>query len=1041
MATGKSAKDARSSKSADRLTGDVAALGDALDAVGEGVVLFDADDRITYANSRLRELLPGLADMLVPGIGIEDLLAAKLDRGLLSATIEPGPAWLERQLERHRNPPSEIELDLADGRIFRLTHRKSASGGSVSVWTDVTERRAVRNALDDSERRYREFANMNPAAVIVQVDGKVAFANEAACRMFRADSPADLLGRESLDLVAPESRKRVLERRRHVEMTGQAIPFAEGRHRRLDGAIFPSEMAARPVFWEGKPGTNSIIFDVTERKETEKTLRESEQRYRSLVEGSIQGITVTTETERLFANQAFADMLGYDNPDDVLANLGPSDHFLPEERDKFIARRVERINSGGVEKPFEIRIVRKDGTVVTALTTGKQIVWFGKRAALATWVDITDKKRAEEALQEREQYLRELIDGSIQAVSVSDGEKRLFVNRTYAQLLGYSSPEEVLENVGIYDVFLPHKVERIKARRDRRLRKGGQSGPIELDYVRKDGTTITALVVSSRISWFGKPALLGTGIDITERKRAAEALRTSERRFRALIENALDVIAILDRDGVIKFASPSVEVVTGFDPDELIGQNGLLFVHPDDRDEALERLIRLHSVPNATEAMSFRFQHKAGGWRYLETVGRNLLDDPSVDGLVINSRDATDRIEAEASLRQAHKMEAIGQLTGGVAHDFNNLLAVIAGNADLLRETLDAPPAERLPLVDAITRTAERGAGLTRSLLAFSRKQALQPKIIDVNEQLSDLFAILRRTLGEDIEIRTRTATSLWHCLADRGQLENALLNLTLNARDAMPGGGKLTIETANVTIDENQSDRSNELKAGEYVMLAISDTGIGIPAELLPRAFDPFFTTKPAGKGTGLGLSMVFGFVKQSGGHVTIYSEPNEGTTVKIYLPRARGGGEADRIGPASDEPATHGELILLVEDDPDLLALAATQLDSLGYRVLKAGDGPTALGILEREPHIDLLLTDVVLPGQLRGPAIAAAARESHPKMAVLYMSGYTEDAIVHHGRLDEGIILLQKPFRKIDLARKVREALGRIGGTQAGNPGAQR
>ena len=394
--------------------------------------------------------------------------------------------------------------------------------------------------------------------------------------------------------------------------------------------------------------------------------------------------------------------------------------------------------------------------------------------------------------------------------------------------------------------------------------------------------------------------------------------------------------------------------------------------------------------------------------------------------LAVNS-DITHRLELEHRLRQSQRLEVVGQLTGGVAHDFNNLLTVILGNSDLLSEGLkDRPKLKRL--ADMNRTAAENGAELTKRLLAFARKQALQPKTIDLNQLVGGMHAMLRRTLGETVEIEYDRGAGLWPAVADPSQLDSAVLNLCVNARDAMPKGGRLTLETANASLDQAYADGHAEVEPGQYVMVAVSDTGSGIPPEHLARVFEPFFTTKEAGKGTGLGLSMVYGFVKQSKGHISIYSEVGQGTTVRMYLPRSHQGAEPP---PPPDPPMSDfagTEKILLVEDDALVRQMAEEQLQGLGYQVVSAANGPEAMEVLKHAADIALLFTDVVMPGGMTGRQLAEAALAIRPDLKVLYTSGYTGNAIVHHGRLDPGVHLLNKPYRQIDLARKLREALGK-------------
>jgi signal transduction histidine kinase/ActR/RegA family two-component response regulator len=385
-------------------------------------------------------------------------------------------------------------------------------------------------------------------------------------------------------------------------------------------------------------------------------------------------------------------------------------------------------------------------------------------------------------------------------------------------------------------------------------------------------------------------------------------------------------------------------------------------------------------------------------------------------------RDAID--ELNDKLRQSQRMDAVGQLTGGLAHDFNNLLTVILGSAETLAESLTADK-HLQRLAEMTAKAAERGAELTSRLLSFARRQPLDPKAQDINQLVGGMDRLLRRTLGEDIEIELVRAAGLWKAMVDAGQLENAILNLCINARDAMPGGGRLTIETSNVYLDAAYVASQSELDPGQYVMVAVSDTGTGMDQATLERAFEPFFTTKDVGKGSGLGLSMVYGFIKQSRGHIRIYSEPGHGTAVKLYVPRA-GADAATRDEPAPAVTMQRGsERILLVEDDDLVREHVGGQLDSLGYAVVAARNGHDAMTAL-RSTDFDLLFTDVVMPGGISGRELAGEARKLRPDLPVLFTSGYTENSIVHHGRLDPGVHLLQKPYSGHDLARTVRKVL---------------
>lgn len=492
----------------------------------------------------------------------------------------------------------------------------------------------------------------------------------------------------------------------------------------------------------------------------------------------------------------------------------------------------------------------------------------------------------------------------------------------------------------------------------------------------------------------------------------------------SLLDKAQDAIIVRSIDHRVLYWNKSAERLYGWLASEAIGRRVNDLFYLDDRafSAATQQVI---DTGEWTGEITQR--RKDGSFLTVEGHWTLLTDaEGKPKSVLAINTDITHRLAVEAQLEQAQRLEAVGQLTGGVAHDFNNLLTVILGNAELLMERLTDNA--RLYTLAEMTRTAaQRGADLTHRLLAFSRRQALEPKSVDTFSVLTGMGDMLRRTLGENIEIELRHGEGLWRALVDPSQLEGALLNLCINARDAMKGGGHLTIETANVRLDDEYASLHPDLSPGQYVMMAVTDTGIGIAPEHLARVFEPFFTTKEKGKGTGLGLSMVFGFVKQSRGHLQIYSEVGEGTTVKMYLPRADLSEEWTPDTAASDLDARGGnESVLLVEDDDLVRRHAGNLLLGLGYRVIEASSGPEALQILRSAADIDLLFTDVIMPGGMNGPQLAELAQGVRPALKVLYTSGYTENAIVHQGRLDKGVQLLNKPYRRAELAQKVRLAL---------------
>lgn len=524
-----------------------------------------------------------------------------------------------------------------------------------------------------------------------------------------------------------------------------------------------------------------------------------------------------------------------------------------------------------------------------------------------------------------------------------------------------------------------------------------------------------------------------------EQQLVQRATQDSERRFQILVEGVSDyALFMLDPDGKVTNWNSGARRIHGYAADEIVGQHFSRFYTPEDRADGAPARALLTAI-NEGKFETEGWRVRKDGSRFWASIVIDRIEDSNGEliGLAKITRDITERREAQQRLEaareqlyQSQKMDAVGQLTGGVAHDFNNLLTIIIGNLDNAKRTLakwqDGAQARLARAIDHALVGAERAATLTGHLLAFSRRQPLEPKLLDVNKLLTQLSVFLKPTLGEAVQLETVGAGGVWQVEADAAQLETAILNLAVNARDAMPDGGKLTIEAANVLLDEDYCAKNAEVKPGQYVQISVTDNGAGMAKEVLAHAFEPFFTTKETGQGTGLGLSQVYGFVKQSGGNVKIYSEPGQGTTVHIYLPRAYAKSAAPDVQNAGASPPAYGqETILVVEDDGDVRAFICATLLDLNYHVLQASDAASALNVLDGDGPIDLLLSDVILPGP-NGRELARAALLKRPDLKVLFMTGYSRNAIVHQGRLDEGVQLIQKPLTQASLAAKIRDVL---------------
>jgi PAS domain S-box-containing protein len=515
------------------------------------------------------------------------------------------------------------------------------------------------------------------------------------------------------------------------------------------------------------------------------------------------------------------------------------------------------------------------------------------------------------------------------------------------------------------------------------------------------------------------PECPGTGNDM-QAQWSLDAARAINQR---LFETSLDLIVIVDRWGNIIRVSPSAEAMLGYHPSELAGQSAARLLHPDDLEHTRNEM-RLARRARTTRNFDCRYVRKDG--RIVTLAWTGVWSEPEQQHFFIG-RDMTERIKLEQQLAQAQKMEAIGQLTGGIAHDFNNILTVIIGMTEVLADAV-AHDAGLADVCKSIDDAAEHGSELVRRLLAFARKQPLAARLIDVNQVVIASVAILRRTLGEHIRVETALSDGSWRALADPSGLEDAILNLAVNARDAMPDGGRLLLETTNVHLDEQYAQDNVDVTPGDYVAVHVSDSGTGMPPEVAEHAFEPFFTTKEVGRGTGLGLSMVYGFAKQSRGHAKIYSEVGHGTTVKLYLPRADAGSAASpgaRPAPGKTQAPGH-ETILVVEDDAAVRTVAVGALAGQGYKVLQAADGPAALEILRQPGVIDLLFTDLVMPNGISGQDLLRLARKRRPRLKTIFTSGYSESFLKGRADAEQGVPLLPKPYRKQQLLEAVRTAL---------------
>ena len=800
-------------------------------------------------------------------------------------------------------------------------------------------------------------------------------------------------------------------------------------------------------------GVMSVVVETSSKVKAERRVRAERERLNTMFEQAPGFICLLEGREHRYAlaNGAYRKLVG------ARPLLGlPVHEAVPELAEQGIVEALDAcFDSGEAVRaegaPLTLR-APEGGATHSYIDFVLQPLKDSTGAVFATFVegnDVTERVTAERALRASEERFRTFARAMPNHVwaARADGSAEWFNDQVfdYAGL----APDALLGH-GWTRLLHPDDAARYQAHWQASV---SSATPFEIEarLRRADGAWRWHLV-RARISpgedgrEAGAAALwIGSSIDIEDQKRASDALASINASLEQRVERrtaerdrmwrlSKDIMMVADHETTLYAMNPAFTQILGWSEAEMLGASYLELVHPDDREQTRRQVAELQAGGQVYRFEN-RWRRKNGSWchlswtaspdqDYVHAVGRDISAD-------LQQLDVMRR--TEAALQQAQKMETIGKLTGGVAHDFNNLLQVIGGNLQLIGRTLDkrgdsnydATPDIR-KRVDSAMSGVERGAKLASSLLSFARRQPLEPRAVKISRLLAGMEDMMRRALGEEIDIETIVSGGLWTTEVDPAQIENAILNLAINARDAMDGAGKLTIEVNNAALDDQYCATHPEVAPGQYVLLAVSDTGSGMPQDVIDQAFEPFFSTKPEGKGTGLGLSMVYGLVKQSGGHVKIYSEVGEGTTVKIYLPRSYGA--EDHPGEQLAQPVAGGhETVLVVEDDEQVRLTVVDMLTDLGYRVLRAGDASAALTVIDSGVHIDLLFTDVVMPGPLRSPDLARKARARLPEVAVLFTSGYTENAIVHGGRLDPGVELLGKPYTRDALARKVRHVLG--------------
>ena len=997
---------------------------------GPGMCLMEIDNFGSFAGQEWASLWP---EELQPEVrrAADEAKAGEIGRFYgYCPTAKGTPKWWDVQVSPVAGP---------DGAPTML----------LSVSRDMTDREERRRALGESEARFRNMADHAPVMMwVTDPTGACTYLNRRWYE-FTGQTQEEAGGLGWLEATHPDDKAEA--ERVFLEANAAQRPFRiEYRLRTADGSYCWAIDAASPRFSDDGRflGYVGSVIDIDERRAAEEALRRASSLLAAVME-AVPGVVYAKDGDgrMLAANRGTVELVG--KPIERILGRTDADFLDDPDQAAAVMANDRRIMEENRTEAIEEHVSYPDGTVATWLSTkapfrdplGKVVGLIGSS------LDITERKQAEQQLRESEARLRALTDnlpsGMVYQIWTGpDGTERrfLYVSQSHEKLTGIAAEAVLADPTIPYTLILPeHRPAMIEA--EAQAIRDCKPFDIQARFRRADGEVRWCRIISApRPQSDGSLVWDGIQIDITDQKKAEELLRELNETLEADVAErtaerdrvwgtSRDLLVVVDRAGAFHAVNPAWTKILGWNEEEVLGRPVFDFVHPEDVALTEQALATANAGP--LPSVENRYRHKDGSYRSISWVAA-----PEGEYIYANGRDVTSERERAAELertqeqlRQSQKMEAVGQLTGGIAHDFNNLLTGVIGSLDMMQRRIAKGETDKIERYATTAMTAaNRAAALTHRLLAFARRQPLDPKPVNANRLVTGMEELLRRTIGETIALEIVTAGGLWQTLCDPHQLESAILNLAINARDAMPAGGKLTIETCNARLDDAYAARQRDVRPGQYICICVTDTGTGMTPDVIAKAFEPFFTTKPIGQGTGLGLSMIYGFARQSEGYARIYSEVERGTTIKLYLPRYDGESEdsdAERAGLTEAHRSEDGEVVLVVEDEAAVRDLVIDVLQDLGYKAVEASDGPGGLKILQSELKLDLLITDVGLPG-LNGRQLADAARKHRPDLRVLFMTGYAENATIANGFLDPGMQMITKPFAIEALATRIRDMI---------------